>query len=83
MCSSDLSCVLLDLTMPKKDGIATMASLRRIKPDVRVILSSGFSEQDAAQRFSDSDKPSGFIQKPYTLQNLRKEIEKVTNGNPA
>jgi CheY-like chemotaxis protein/two-component sensor histidine kinase len=81
--AEEISCVLLDLTMPKKDGIATMKSLRQIKPDVRIILSSGFNEQDTAQRFADSEKPSGFIQKPYTLQNLRKEIERITNKDSA
>jgi PAS domain S-box-containing protein len=61
--------VLLDLTMPHLDGAATMIQLRQIQPDVRVVLSSGYTEEDATRRFSDRDLV-GFLQKPYTLEDL-------------
>jgi CheY-like chemotaxis protein len=61
--------VLLDLTMPHLDGAATMLQLRQIQPDVRVVLSSGYTEEDATRRFSDRDLV-GFLQKPYTLEDL-------------
>ena len=41
-----------------------LRELRRIRRDVRVILSSGYSEQDAADGF-EADRPSAFLQKPY------------------
>jgi putative pyruvate formate lyase activating enzyme len=44
--------VLLDMTMPHMDGEETFRELRRIKADVRVILSSGYSEQDATVQFA-------------------------------
>lgn len=44
--------VLLDLTMPHLDGAEAFAQLRRIRPDVRVILMSGYSEHSIATRFA-------------------------------
>jgi len=61
--------VLLDLTMPYMDGAATMNELRQIKSDVRVILSSGYTEEDATRHFTDRDLV-GFLQKPYALKDL-------------
>jgi CheY-like chemotaxis protein len=61
--------VLLDLTMPHLDGAATISELRRIQPDVRVVLSSGYTEEDATRHFTDRDL-TGFLQKPYTLKDL-------------
>jgi DNA-binding NtrC family response regulator len=57
-------CVLLDLTMPKMSGEETFRAMRRISPHVRVILSSGYSEESVTWRFTSL---AGFIQKPYQL----------------
>jgi DNA-binding NtrC family response regulator len=55
--------VILDLTMPKMDGVAAFGEISRIRPDVRVILSSGYGQQEAIRRFGGQGL-SGFIQKP-------------------
>ena len=44
--------------------------MRRIKTDVRVILTSGYNEQEVTQRFVGKGL-AGFIQKPYTIEALR------------
>lgn len=75
---SDIRCVILDLTMPHMDGLATFSRMRSIRPDIQVILASGFSEQDATSRFSGQGL-SGFIQKPYSMESLYTEIEKIFN----
>jgi len=62
-------CVVLDLIMPRMDGEETYRSLRQIHPEVRVILSSGYSEQEAINRFA-GKKLAGFIQKPYQTAEL-------------
>lgn len=62
-------CVLLDLTMPKLGGDETFRELRRIRPDVRVILSSGYNEENATERF-DRLELAGFIQKPYQFETM-------------
>jgi len=66
----EIICVLLDLMMPEMGGEETFRELRNLKSDVRVIMSSGYNEQDVTQRFVGRGL-TGFIQKPYTLANLR------------
>jgi len=61
--------VVLDMTMHPLDGAATFRELRRVRDDVRVVLSSGYSEQDATRAF-DGVGLAGFLQKPYRLEDL-------------
>ena len=72
----EIAAVLLDLTMPHMDGRQTLRELRRIKPGVRVVLSSGYTQQDAAGRFGE-DAPDGFIQKPYESAHLIAKVRGV------
>jgi CheY-like chemotaxis protein len=44
-------CVIVDLTMPAMDGEETFREIHKIDPSVPIILSSGYNEQDAVQRF--------------------------------
>jgi PAS domain S-box-containing protein len=61
--------VLLDLTMPVMGGEQAFAELRRLRSDVRVILASGYNEQDATNRFAGAGL-AGFIKKPFTIEGL-------------
>lgn len=58
--------ILLDLSMPGKSGQETFAELSAFDPNVRILLSSGYSE-DLATRGFDSPSLVGFLQKPYRL----------------
>jgi two-component system cell cycle sensor histidine kinase/response regulator CckA len=75
-------CVLLDLTMPNLDGEETFRELRRIDRQLRVVLSSGYNEQDVVQRFVGRGL-TGFIQKPYQLETLRTVLHAVLNPERA
>ena len=66
---SNIVLVILDLSMPVMDGEECLRRLRNIKPDVPVVLSSGFSEAEATRRFQ-STGVATFLQKPYTVQHL-------------
>ena len=68
--------VLLDLTMPHMDGEATFSSLRNIRPDLPVLLMSGFNENDALSRFGGKGL-AGFLQKPFDLANLRQKLAEI------
>jgi len=77
--ADDIVAVLLDMTMPVMNGEETFKELRRIQPNVRVILSSGYSEQDTIRRFSDKGI-AGFVQKPYQPDVLLKKLHEVLNA---
>ncbi len=72
----EISLIVLDLTMPRMDGVDAFHELKRIRGDVRVIVSSGFSEQEVSGRF-EGDEPSGYIKKPFELDRLREKIGEV------
>lgn len=68
--------VLLDLTMPRLDGEQTLRRLRERDPGARVLLMSGYSAEEAAERFRDLG-PVAFLQKPFRLADLRERLEEV------
>jgi len=68
--------VLLDLTMPEMGGAETFAELRRLNPAVKVVLMSGFTEQDAVGRFHRNDL-AGFLSKPFTPEELRERFQSI------
>ncbi|MFO7653453.1 MAG: PAS domain S-box protein [Candidatus Krumholzibacteriia bacterium] len=73
---AEICCVLLDLTMPHMDGETAFRELRRIDPGVRVVLSSGYHEQEVSRRFL-GEGLAGFLQKPYQLETLAAELQRI------
>ncbi|MDG4550172.1 MAG: response regulator [Candidatus Contendobacter sp.] len=65
----EIALVLLDLTMPDLDGEETFHELRRIDPNVRVVMSSGYTESEIIPRFAGMPL-AGFLQKPYSTAAL-------------
>ncbi len=72
----EISLVLLDLSMPGMDGIETLAYIRRIRKDLPVVICSGFSEFEVANRFSETDI-SGVLEKPFTAQQIVRQVQSV------
>lgn len=72
----EFAAVILDLTMPVMGGEEMLTHVRRIRPDVPVVLSSGFSEIDALRRFHDRGL-AGFLQKPYTATALARKLKQA------
>lgn len=72
----DFAAILLDLTMPVMSGDEALRHIRQIRPDVPVVLSSGFSEDEALHRFRQAGL-AGFLQKPYTATALAKRIKQA------
>ena len=73
---SDISVVLLDMTMPKMNGEHCFRELRKINSDVKVILCSGYSKLDAISHFNGKGL-AGFIQKPYLPDALVSVIQEI------
>jgi PAS domain S-box-containing protein len=74
--TDDIAAVLLDMTMPKMSGEDAFREMRRINTDVRVVLSSGYNEMDATNRFTGKGL-AGFIQKPYRPVELMQKLRDV------
>jgi signal transduction histidine kinase len=68
-----VSAVLLDLTMPHMDGHDVWSYIRRVRPDMRVIISSGYEEADAMKHFGE-DPALLFLKKPYTATSLVRTV---------
>jgi PAS domain S-box-containing protein len=73
--------VLLDLTMPVMSGEEALERMREIRPGVRVVLSSGYSEMEALRRFQNRGL-AGFLQKPYTATALARKVKQALRNTP-
>jgi PAS domain S-box-containing protein len=73
---NEIVCVVLDLTMPEMSGEEAFRELRRMKSDVKVILSSGYGETESIRSFPGKG-PDGFLQKPYQLKQLAAKLKDV------
>jgi PAS domain S-box-containing protein len=71
---SDIALVVLDLSMPRMSGEEALPELRRIRPEIKVLVSSGYSESETMTLFK-GQRVSGFIQKPYTGAVLAEKVK--------
>lgn len=74
--ADEITLVLLDMTMPRLNGTETFDAMQRIRPNVPVILCSGYNAQEAINRFSGAGL-AGFVQKPYRVQTLTAALRTV------
>lgn len=74
MHANRLDLVLLDMTMPDMSGIEVLQRLRVIRPDIPVILSSGYAEEHITQR-TRQDPRLHFLQKPYQIGELFRVVD--------
>jgi PAS domain S-box-containing protein len=67
--ASEISIVVMDLNMPRMGGLEAFRRLRALDPAVKVILCSGFAEEEIGE-WKDDLRPDGFLHKPYRLRDL-------------
>ncbi len=64
-----IKCVILDLVMPKMDGMQAFRQLRKTSPHLGIILTTGYGEDEIRKRFG-TLKLQGFLRKPFTAASL-------------
>jgi PAS domain S-box-containing protein len=71
--AAEIDAIVLDLIMPDFDGEETFKEIRRIQPDIPVILMTGYAEEKAVDYFAARDV-SAFIRKPYEPEALVESV---------
>jgi len=75
---NEIDLVILDLIMPGMDGGQTFDRIMEIRPELPVILSSGYAINGKANDIMQRGC-SGFIQKPFNLSGLSQKVQKILN----
>jgi two-component system, cell cycle sensor histidine kinase and response regulator CckA len=70
MRKDEISLVILDLTMPGMNGWETLEALRALRPDIPVVLASGYDEAKAMEG-KRTELPQAFLHKPYRMAELK------------
>jgi signal transduction histidine kinase/CheY-like chemotaxis protein len=76
---SKIHLVVLDIIMPGMDGGETYDRLKRFEPGIKVLLSSGYSIDDAAMEIMQRGC-NGFLQKPFNFERLSKKVREVLDS---
>ena len=71
--SSEIDLVILDLIMPRMSGQDAFTELKRIRPDVQILIVSGFSQDSSVTTLLDQGA-CGFLQKPFDISALSVKI---------
>jgi two-component system CheB/CheR fusion protein len=71
--ADEISLVILDIAMPEMGGEEAMEHMLAIRPEARIVFSSGYNESEAKARV----EGYGFIQKPYTSRQLAEQVREL------
>lgn len=80
--TDEIDAVILDLTMPILDGEQALAAIRKVRPDARVILTSGYADPGVTDPLT-GEPAAGFLAKPYVMSTLVSTLESVIARAPA
>ena len=72
----NIKIVLLDMVMPKMSGEEAFLQMKEINPELKVLIVSGFKQDDRVDKIMNLGV-KGFIQKPFTLEELAAPIDKI------
>jgi len=73
---SETQCVILDVTMPRLNGLDVLKQIRVLAPDLPVLMMSGYDESEQSATFEDLHI-SGFIHKPFLMDQLVRKLDGI------
>jgi PAS domain S-box-containing protein len=73
-------CVILDLMMPGYNGEEAFARMRRIRPDIPIVIYSGYNAAEVRTRFAATES-TAFLQKPFGRGELDAALTEATRPN--
>lgn len=75
MKASPADIAILDIKMPKKDGLETLKELKKVNPSSKIIIATGYKSVDIAQEALNLGA-SDYIVKPFDREKIKKVIQK-------
>jgi len=79
-CHEFIDLVLLDIILPEMSGEEIFVQMKKINPDLRVLLSSGYSIDWQARKMIE-EGCDGFVQKPFKLKELSVQVRNILEGS--
>jgi len=76
---ADIACVMLDIQMPRMNGIEVFKRLKAIDKDVHVVITSGYVTS-TNRKLIDPICPIGYIKKPVSLDNITHFLNRYTGS---
>ena len=70
----EISLIVLDLSMPGMSGAQALPEIQKIRPGIKIIVSSGYNEAETMALF-EGHAVAGVIQKPYTSKRLAEKVK--------
>ncbi|MGD0584296.1 MAG: PAS domain S-box protein [Oryzomonas sp.] len=77
--AADINLVVTDMGMPVMDGYELFIQLKKLNPQLPIIISSGFGDAEVSSRIA-IDDVAGLISKPYNPDQLREVLKSVLEG---
>ncbi|NNL65997.1 MAG: response regulator, partial [Myxococcales bacterium] len=77
--ADEIRAIVLDMTMPGISGIETFHALRAIRPDAKILFSSGYDRAQSLETLMD-EREIGFLQKPYRTAEMEQALRELLEG---
>lgn len=78
--ATDITVVMTDMGMPVMDGYELCHELKKLNPELPIIVSSGYDDAEVGSRLS-IDDIAGVINKPYGPGQLREVLKRALDGS--
>lgn len=75
--ADEISFAIIDFTMPKLDGVRTLAEFRKLKPDLQAVLTSGYDVENINQNYA-RDGFAAFVRKPFHVDTLMQVVRQLS-----